>query len=182
MIPIILEFALGVAIGSISGLLALKHSGGKRRTKKHSTHRSRRASGVRRPQKSTQLLAIKRAIIAKPHPKIEVAPKTIAADIQGTMSAPGTVLSSCPACGLTAPEKLMAEHLLGSPLHRKQSPLSPLTTAKRSTRPRVDVSLQEDSRESMRNLLQMLVPPRAFGRRNTQRTVNPLSQLVQTPE
>ena len=182
MISIVLEFALGVAIGSISGLMLLKRSERGRRTKKHSTRRSRRASGVGRQQRSSELLAIKRAITANPRPRVEAAPTVIVAEVQHTTSAPRATLSSCPACGLTAPEKLMAEHLLGSPLHRKQPLAAPLATAHRSTRPRVDASLQEDSRESMRNLLQMLVPPRAFGRRNMQRTVNPLSQLVQTRE
>jgi len=44
------------------------------------------------------------------------------------------------------------------------------------------ISPEEDSRNSMRNLLQMLVPPRAFGRRHQHRTVNPLSHVIQTLE
>jgi hypothetical protein len=183
MIPILLEFALGVAIGSISELLVLKRSEGKRRMKKTSVHSPTRTStAVQRRQRPVEIPTTKRVIIAKPQAKIELAPAVVPAKIQLTTSAPVLVMSSCPACGLIAPEKLMAEHLLGSPLHRKQSPVTPLLTAPRSTRPRVDVSLQEDSRESMRNLLQMLVPPRAFGRRNAQRTVSPLSQLIQTPD
>lgn len=183
MIPILLEFVLGVAIGSISELLFLKRSEGKRRIKKTSVHSTtRKSERVERRQRPLEIPTIKRAIIAKPQAKTEVAPTTIPIKIQQTTSAPVLVLSSCPACGLIAPERLMAEHLLGSPLHRKQSPVTPLLTAPKSSRPRVDVSLQEDSRESMRNLLQMLVPPRAFGRRNVQRAVSPLSQLVPTPD
>ncbi len=41
---------------------------------------------------------------------------------------------------------------------------------------------EEDSRNSMRNLLQMLVPPRAFGLRHQHRIVNPLSHVIQTLE
>lgn len=44
------------------------------------------------------------------------------------------------------------------------------------------VEMEEDPRRSLRNLLQMLVPPRAFGHRHQQRTVNPLSGLVRTLE
>jgi hypothetical protein len=44
------------------------------------------------------------------------------------------------------------------------------------------VSSEEDSRNSMRDLLQMLVPPRAFGRRHQDRTVNPLSHVIRTLE
>jgi hypothetical protein len=37
---------------------------------------------------------------------------------------------------------------------------------------------KEDSRQSVRNLLQMLVPPRAFGRRHAHRSMGPISSIV----
>jgi hypothetical protein len=37
---------------------------------------------------------------------------------------------------------------------------------------------EEDSRQSVRNLLQMLVPPRAFGRRHAYKSVIPISLIT----
>jgi hypothetical protein len=77
----------------------------------------------------------------------------------------------------------MAEHFLGSPSHESGTP-EPIMAIIESTivdKPQV-LSADEDAKSSVRNLLQMLVPPRAFGRRHQQRTVNPLSHLVRTIE
>ena len=75
----------------------------------------------------------------------------------------------------------MAEHFLGSPSHENSPPeiLQIVSTvdAKAAT-----ALSEEESRDSLRNLLQMLVPPRAFGRRHAQRGVNPLANLVQSIE
>ncbi|HEX9197643.1 MAG TPA: hypothetical protein VF906_07605 [Candidatus Bathyarchaeia archaeon] len=76
----------------------------------------------------------------------------------------------------------MIEHLLGSPLH-KHGPVQPEPTAGRTVeKDPASVVGDEDSRDSLRNLLQILLPPRAFGRRREQKTVNPLSHLVQIPD
>jgi len=73
----------------------------------------------------------------------------------------------------------MTEHFLGSPTHESYHvQLEP--TPKRAEEEPATASAEDDSRESLRSLLAMLVPPRAFGRRHQQRTVNPLSQIVQT--
>jgi hypothetical protein len=37
---------------------------------------------------------------------------------------------------------------------------------------------EEDSRQSVRNLLQMLIPPRAFGRRHAHRSMGPIYSIV----
>ena len=73
----------------------------------------------------------------------------------------------------------MAEHFLGSPSHENGVPEPEVTMVENAI---FDVSQasEEDSKSSLRHLLQMLVPPRAFGRRHQGRTVNPLSSLVQT--
>src|SRR2546429_484603 len=90
---------------------------------------------------------------------------------------------SCPTCGLEAPQELMMEHFQASPSHELGT-LEPQPTIMdgdiqaESTL----VSSEEDSRNPMRNLLQMLVPPRAFGRRHQHRTVNPLSHVIRTLE
>ena len=77
---------------------------------------------------------------------------------------------------------MMIEHLLGSPSH-KNGPAKPEPTADRAVeKDSASVESDEDSRDSLRNLLQMLLPPRAFGRRREQKTVNPLSHLVQIPD
>ncbi len=73
----------------------------------------------------------------------------------------------------------MIEHLLGSPSH-KHGPAKPEPTADRAVeKDPASVESDDDSRQSLRNLLQILVPPRAFGRRHEQKTVNPMSHLVQ---
>jgi hypothetical protein len=95
--------------------------------------------------------------------------------------------STCPACGLEAPEGLLAEHFLQSPSHRTPRPAPPIIVAVPSSHGAgladSNVSAaEEDSNLSFRNLLQMLVPPRAFGHRTQQRTVNPLSKMIQAIE
>ena len=90
---------------------------------------------------------------------------------------------SCPTCGLRAPQELMMEHFQASPSHELGTP-EPQPTIMDGDIPVESalMSSDEDSRNSMRNLLQMLVPPRAFGRRHQHRTVNPLSHVIQTLE
>lgn len=90
---------------------------------------------------------------------------------------------SCPTCGLQAPQNLMMEHFQASPSHEHGTP-EPLATVTDGEvqAESILVSSEEDSRNSMRNLLQMLVPPRAFGRRHQNRTVNPLSHVIRTIE
>jgi len=87
-------------------------------------------------------------------------------------------VSACPSCGLVAPDELMVEHFAGSPSHEKGKaqgePLDTTSDAKPST--------PDHSRETidtMRHIIQMLIPPRAFGRRHLERTENPLSEIVQ---
>jgi len=70
---------------------------------------------------------------------------------------------TCPSCGLQAPESLLAEHFMGSPSHENGPP---------------KIVEAEDSRQSVRNLLQMLVPPRAFGRRHAYKSVIPISLIT----
>ena len=180
MEPIILDFAIGIAIGTISELLFLKRSA--RRDRLHKpVQGTRPANHPRRVPRSTKTLTASLATIARPLSESKVRVDAESTPVKSTVAYSEPPQSSCPTCGLRAPEKLMAEHLLGSPLHRKKppAPLVPSLPPSTSSR-RISPSLEEDSRESMRNLLQMLVPPRAFGRRHGQRTANPLGQLVQT--
>jgi hypothetical protein len=90
---------------------------------------------------------------------------------------------SCPTCGLQAPQELMMEHFQASPSHELGTPEPQPTIMDGDLQVESALmSSEEDSRNSMRNLLQMLVPPRAFGRRHQHRTVNPLSHVIQTLE
>ena len=86
-------------------------------------------------------------------------------------------LETCPSCGLQAPDKLLAEHFLGSPSHRngpeKEAIVEPTPTEANSG------LREDDSKQSVRNLLQILVPPRAFGRRHAHRSMGPISSVVQ---
>jgi len=75
---------------------------------------------------------------------------------------------------------LLAEHFLGSPSHRNGPPK--IVKADIVEVEASDEAKEEDSKQSVRNLLQMLVPPRAFGRRHRNRTVNPLSHVIRTLE
>lgn len=73
----------------------------------------------------------------------------------------------------------MAEHFLGSPSHENGSPELETAIVETAIFDQSHAS-EEDAKNSLRNLLQMLVPPRAFGRRHQEQTVDPLSRLVQS--
>jgi len=83
---------------------------------------------------------------------------------------------TCPSCGLQAPESLLAEHFLGSPSHKGGPPK--IVKAETVKTEASDDAKEEDSKQSVRNLLQMLVPPRAFGHRHAHRSMGPISSIV----
>ena len=83
---------------------------------------------------------------------------------------------TCPSCGLQAPESLLAEHFMGSPSHENGPPK--IVEADPLEAEAVAEAEEEDSRQSVRNLLQMLVPPRAFGRRHAYKSVIPISLIT----
>ncbi len=93
--------------------------------------------------------------------------------------APQVDISMCPACGLQAPQLLMDEHFLGSPTHQNGPILSELGSAPVMKTESAVGTRVDDTTQGLRSLLQILVPPRAFGRRLQGRTVNPMSGLVQ---
>jgi hypothetical protein len=82
-----------------------------------------------------------------------------------------TTVYSCPTCGLQATKASMLEHLLGSPLHQPSRVLQEQTTNQKVEEEQATVSGTEDSSDSVRNLLQILLPPRPFRRRHEQKTV-----------
>src|SRR5712691_11308241 len=83
---------------------------------------------------------------------------------------------TCPSCGLQAPGSLLTEHFLGSPSHKNGPPK--IVKADVVEVEASEEAKEEDSKQSVRNLLQMLVPPRAFGRRHAHRSMGPISSIV----
>jgi hypothetical protein len=176
----IIEFLLGAVAGTLSSILIVKRIG--RNTPLARTTISRK---IARTKPRTALKQAKTRG-AKPRslrrPRLPVQPS-------GTLSVEPMVtalvmnVSSCPTCGLQAPDALMAEHFLGSPSHENGTAEAEMAMVENATLEKSQsLSAEEDAKSSVRSLLQMLVPPRAFGRRHQQRTFNPLSRLVRTIE
>lgn len=173
----IIEFLVGVAAGTLSGLLIVKRMGRATPTP--------RTTGSRKLAK-TRTRALKQAKSRSGRPKSlrrlrRPDQPTETASPEPTVRALAVNIASCPTCGLQAPDALMSEHFLGSPSHEKGTPEPVMATIENPTFDDSNrLSSEEDAKNSVRSLLQMLVPPRAFGRRHQQRTINPLSHLVQT--
>lgn len=88
--------------------------------------------------------------------------------------------SACPACGLETSDLLMSEHFLSSPSHRTgRKELVEKQDEKNDRQAAKSLTTEEHSSGVMRNLLSMLAPPRAFGRRHMQQNENPFSDLIQ---
>jgi len=106
-------------------------------------------------------------------------PTATAASSQTPVIASATTVSfdTCPSCGLQAPGSLLTEHFLGSPSHRNGLPK--IVEADPVEVEAAVEAEEENSRQSVRNLLQMLVPPRAFGRRHAHRSVSPISPILE---
>lgn len=87
-------------------------------------------------------------------------------------------VSACPSCGLVAPADLMVEHFSGSPSHEKGKAVGepPLEEALQAEPNTPDQS--GETIDTMRHIIQLLIPPRAFGRRHLGKTENPLSEIV----
>jgi hypothetical protein len=172
----ILEFLAGVVAGTVSGLLIVKRM--RRNAPLPSTTVSRRI-GRTKPRAALKQAKTR---VARPRSVKWLRPSVLPTEIvnvEPTVATLAVNVSSCPTCGLQAPDALMAEHFLGSPSHENGSPEPEVMIVEDAIFDR-SLSSEEDAKSSLRNLLQMLVPPRAFGRRHQHRTVNPLSHLVQT--
>lgn len=183
----IFQFLVGVMAGTASGLVLVLVRGGKNQPGKITL-------GSRRPVPPAvrsriivtppRTRTMRPRSLAKPRTKGRALPAVVVADVQVSPTSPALNISACPACGLEAPEALMSEHFLGSPQHRHGTPQPKpmIWTEMVDEESASSVEVDEDPRGSMRNLLQMLVPPRAFGHRHQQKTVNPISRLVRTLE
>ena len=183
MDPFIFEFLGGLLVGGMTGLMVVlrnKHPSPEtmpmlavRKPRPASSVRRRRTSPGTEKGQSTITVARtgRKARNKTPDATTALSPTP---DI-----ASGTTVSfdTCPSCGLQAPGSLLTEHFLGSPSHRSGLPI--IVEADPVEVEAAVEAEEEDSRQSVRNLLQMLVPPRAFGRRHAHRSVNPISPILE---
>src|SRR4029077_9307059 len=182
MDPFIFEFLGGLLVGGMTGLMVVlrnKHPSPEtmpmlavRKPRPASSVRRGRASSSREKGQSTITVASTRKKTRNKTPNATAA-LSPTPDIASGTTAP---FDTCPSCGLQAPGSLLTEHFLGSPSHRNGLPkiieADPIDLEAEKD------ALEEDSKQSVRNLLQMLVPPRAFGRRHAHRSVSPISPIV----
>jgi hypothetical protein len=166
-------FLQGVT-GAISGFFRTKRKGKKtasRNTVSAGRHLAERPRANRKQRKKTR--RVRSGTGRKGQLRATPTPFGATTDNSNVTSASQTVIYACPACGLQAPQTLMIEHLRGSPIHQRGRAQPEQTTDHGVEEESARVALGEDSRDSLRNLLQILLPPRAFGRRHEQRTAKP---------
>jgi hypothetical protein len=181
MDPFIFEFIGGLLVGGMAGLMVLS------RNRHQSTEtmpmlkvrKPRSASSVRHRRNSQPIEKGHRTVtVARTRRKAKNKTPDATPLSQTPVIASATTVSfdTCPSCGLQAPGSLLTEHFLGSPSHRNAPPK--IIEADPVGVEAVAEAEEEDSRQSVRNLLQMLVPPRAFGRRHANRSVSPISPII----
>lgn len=174
----IIEFLLGLVAGTVSGLLIVKRMGRSMPLPKATGSRKLAGTKPRTTLRQAKTRSAKPRSMRRLRPLVQ---PTETIGVEPSVTTLAVNVSSCPTCGLEAPEALMAEHFLGSPFHENGAPKSVVIMTEDAISDKTETaSAEEDEKSSLRHLLQMLVPPRAFGRRHQQRTVNPLSRLVQT--
>jgi hypothetical protein len=180
MDPIIFEFLGGLLVGAVAGLMVVlrfKHPAPKmmpmlavKKTRSVRLVRRRKASPLARDRATVTSGKTRRKGKSKT-PKTPIALSAATSPAIATLS-----FETCPSCGLQAPGSLLAEHFMGSPSHRNGPPK--IVTVDPGVAETVEKAKEEDSKQSVRNLLQMLVPPRAFGRRHAHRSMGPISSIV----
>ena len=182
MHPVIFKI-LGRQVGSsLAGLMAvfrIRHQTPKtmpmlevRKSRSASPARRRRSST--RPNRRPNNIGLTRSTRKAKMKKSRATPKpSQTPDIPAAAVAP---FDTCPSCGLQAPGSLLTEHFLGSPSHRNGLPK--MVEADPVEAEAAAEAKEEDSRQSVRSLLQMLVPPRAFGHRHAYRSVSPISPII----
>jgi hypothetical protein len=178
MDTIIFGFLVGIVVSIVSVLLMVQLTGEKlvphKITRLPRRIQVTRVATVRKHPKSRR---VKPRTVRKLRMKNHLLPVETSVETP-TVVPVQSIVSSCPACGLQAPENLMIEHFMGSPSHQ-YGPVQPVATVE-VTNIQVEADVEEDSQSSVRSLLQMLVPPRAFGRRHAHRTVSPLPRIVES--
>jgi hypothetical protein len=180
MDPVIFEFLGGILVGSFAGLMVvLRNRRPSPETMPMITIRKPRSvsSGRRRRNSPLTKRGGSAITVAKMGRRAKnKTPNTVALSQTPVVASATVSFDTCPSCGLQAPGSLLTEHFLGSPSHRNGIPKTveadpvDLEAAKDAN--------EEDSKQSVRNLLQMLVPPRAFGHRHAYRSVSPISPII----
>jgi hypothetical protein len=174
----IIEFLLGAVAGTLSGILIVERIGRNIPLPRTTISRKIARTKPRTALKQAKTRGTKPRSVRRLRPRAQPS-ETL--NVEPMVTALAVNVSSCPTCGLQAPDALMAEHFLGSPSHENGTPEPEMTIIENAIFDKSQsLSAEEDAKSSLRSLLQMLVPPRAFGRRHQQRTVNPLSRMVQT--
>jgi hypothetical protein len=159
----------GVA-GAISGHLPARRSGKK-------TVQRKTASSGRRPPGRTGTKGKQKAgrvgslTVSKRHLRRTQKPIESNKKNSNLSSHSRIAIYSCPTCGLQAPKTLMVEHLVSSPTHQRGLAESEQANDHR-VKEEAKVEHEDLSGDSVRNLLQILLPPRAFGRRHEQKSAN----------
>ena len=180
---VIFEFLGGLLVGGMAGLMVvLRNRHPLPETMPILAIRSpRSASSVRRRRNSQPTEKGHRTVtVVRTRRKAKNKTRDATpAPSQAPVIASATTVSfdTCPSCGLQAPGPLLTEHFLGSPSHRNGLPK--IVEADPIEVEAAAEAEEEDSRQSVRNLLQMLVPPRAFGRRHAHRSVSPISPILE---
>ncbi len=180
MDPIIFEFLGGLLVGAMAGLmvvLRIKHPAPKmmpmlavKKTRSPVAVHHRKTSPPIKQQRTITFARTSKKAKTKT-PDTTMAPSQTPNTVSAAVS-----FDTCPSCGLQAPGSLLAEHFLGSPSHRNGPPK--IVKADPVEIEVAEEAREEDSKQSVRNLLQMLVPPRAFGRRHAHRSMGPISSIV----
>jgi|ERR671924_37628 hypothetical protein len=186
-----MNYVVGAKNAMISRFATLVHRGDETRSREvefarkgtsRKTVSRRSASGSRNRHVKRRVTSQNAPVRQLPAPRVRPTSQVKVTDVNSSLVEPSCVaILACPGCGLQAPEKPMAEHFLGCPSHKLGlvEGSTSLIEKGRDFQPTVKVSA-EDSRESLRYLLQILVPPRAFGRRHEQKRVNPISLMFES--
>ncbi len=193
-------FAMGLVAGTAVGLITSRKNRSRSRSgaRKKSAAKNKRRVDLQKTRKmETKPLVVSQISLARISRKTPVGGVsnglpivTQSASTQKTLDRRETLripdqprclaFSACPSCGLETSDLMMSEHFLNSPSHR----LGRKETVgegdeKISPREEKPLTAEEHSSGVMRNLLSMLAPPRAFGRRHLQQNENRFSDLIQ---
>jgi hypothetical protein len=175
-IATIFEFLFGAYIGTVLTLMTMKAPKPRQRPSSSTfTHRVKTFDA----ENPSQLLTKTLGDLA---PSTEVRPvgaETVGIVDANPMQQLRDNLLSCPSCGLAAPEGLMSEHFNGSPSHRHATQASQQVCEKPERHRRTEhVPTEQEIKNSVRRLLQLLAPPRPFARRDRQLRVNEVSNML----
>jgi hypothetical protein len=188
MEPILIEFLIGVIVGTIPALVITTRMTSKTALRKRDHLRDTVRQSTRHRTRLTPLTptAVPRQLKNRDAKPASTSKELLTVELKanGTVEEipkkeATAILYSCPTCGLEASERILAEHFLGSPGHQHGPVIPEPPAIGNKIEEDKRISPQDDPGNSLRSLLQMLVPPRAFGRRHAQRTVDPLAQLVE---